>query len=145
MLNLKEILQNKGIRVHNGRYEGPLDLAEFKGVVHIPYAWSNFAVFEGFKFAVPFFLPSLTFLENLRQGKAFFWSPPYRRDALELSEWYLPAHKDLFIYFDSWEDLQFRIQAFGPSEARAHKNKLLKFASQHATNTLKSWKNLLVP
>ena len=39
MMDLKSKVESLGIKVFNGRYNGPKDLAEFAGVIHIPYAW----------------------------------------------------------------------------------------------------------
>ena len=45
-MNLFEFCTTLGIKSYCGRYNGPDDLRDFKGVIHIPYAWSNFALFE---------------------------------------------------------------------------------------------------
>ena len=63
MIDLKSKVLSLGIKVYNGRYDGPKDLAEFAGVIHIPYAWSNLALFEALQAETIFFIPSLKFLK----------------------------------------------------------------------------------
>ena len=54
-MDLKSKVESLGIKVFNGRYNGPKDLAEFFGVIHIPYAWSNLALFEAIQLGIIFF------------------------------------------------------------------------------------------
>ena len=61
-----------GIKVFNGRYNGPKDLAEFAGVIHIPYAWSNLALLEAIQLGIVFFIPSKKFLKYLNNSE--FWN-----------------------------------------------------------------------
>ena len=141
MMNLREKVESLGIRVYNGRYQGPKDLAEFAGMIHIPYAWSNLALFETIQMEVPYFIPSLSFIKELhRTTSQFFWSPPLIVDVLHLSEWYCDETKDIFIYFDSWEDLQNKITSF---DRDAHKKKLREFGDRHEANMLQLWKEAL--
>ncbi len=140
MMNLKEKILELGINVYNGRYNGPLDLAEFKGVIHIPYAWSNLALFEAIQLGITYFIPSINFLKELKIGKSFFWSPPYKEELLYLSEWYCDNHKDIIIYFDSWNDLVNKTNNF---DYNSHKEKLIKFGEQHENNMLELWREIL--
>jgi hypothetical protein len=43
MMNLTAQLQSMGFSAYCGKYNGPMDLTNYKAVVHIPYAWSNLA------------------------------------------------------------------------------------------------------
>ena len=142
MMNLREKVESLGIRVYNGRYDGPKDLAEFAGMIHIPYAWSNLALFEAIQMEVPYFIPSLTFIKQLAKNPKinFFWSPPLILDMLHLSEWYCDEMKDIFIYFDSWDDLQHKILSF---DREAHKKKLREFGDLHDAKMLQLWKEIL--
>ena len=137
MINLPLLLKENDILIYNGRYNGPLDLAEFKGVIHIPYAWSNLALFEAIQLLIPFFIPSFNFLQELKINNDFFWSPPYREDVIYLSEWYCDDHKDILIYFDSWDDLKSKINNLNYEK---HKNILKKFGELHENKMLELWK-----
>lgn len=147
MMDLKSKVQSLGIKVFNGRYNGPKDLAEFAGVIHIPYAWSNIALLEAIQSETIFFIPSLTFLKyfihtNIDGEKkdSFFWSPPLREDVLYLSEWYCEDFKDVLIYFDSWDDLKNKIETLNFNE---HKKILRLIGDKHEKETLKKWKKYI--
>lgn len=145
MMNLKEKIKNLNIKVFNGRYNGPKDLAEFAGVIHIPYAWSNLALFEAIQLQTPFFIPSSNFLKNLIHNNNdkigdFFWSPPFIEDKLYLSEWYCEDFKDVFIYFDSWEDLKNKIYNI---DYEKHKELLKNIGDKHENEMLEKWKKYI--
>ena len=91
---------------------------------------------------VPYFIPSLTFIKQLAKNPKinFFWSPPLLVDMFHLSEWYCDEMKDIFIYFDSWDDLQHKILSF---DREAHKKKLREFGDLHDAKMLQLWKEIL--
>lgn len=138
MMNLSQHLTRMGIKNFNGRYNGPLDLTNYKGVIHIPYAWSNLAFFEAWLLGIIYFIPSIYLLKKFRRN--FFWSPPFIPQVLSISEWYNPKHKDLLIYFDSWKDLKTKINALNYEK---HKLKLKEYGEKHKIKTLNKWHALL--
>ena len=141
LLNLKAKCSSLGINAYCGTYDGPADLIGIRGIIHIPYAWSNLALFENWSIGNVYFIPSKKFLLELRKGGNFFWSPPFDEDLLESSEWYLPEHRHLFVYFDSFEQLR----TLSKNDALiAEKRKLiLDFSAKHTTKTLNQWKIIL--
>ena len=139
-MNLSKKLNELNIPNYNGRYNGPLDLQKFKGVIHIPYAWSNLALFEAIQLGVIYFIPSKDFFISIKKDKDFFWSPPYREEILELSEWYCDDYKDILNYFDSWEDLVYKINNLDYNNFSL---KLLDFGKKHEEKYLNLWKNIL--
>lgn len=140
MMNLKSQIEMLGFKAYTGKYDGPCDLTNYKAVVHIPYAWSNLAFFEMFQLGIVYFIPSISFLQILKNNRNFFWSPPYVEKLLNISEWYNEEHKDLLIYFDSWEDLKNKINTLNYEE---HKLKLKNFGETHIQTTLEKWKYLI--
>lgn len=137
--NVEEHLNTLGIPCYIGRYRGPLDLVNFKGVVHIPYAWSNLALFEALSLGIIYFIPTERFLLELSHHN-FFWSPPFRKEVLHLSEWYHADHKELFVFFDSWEDLAVKINSTNFDEIRS---KMKDFYSKHKETHLNQWKQFI--
>lgn len=133
--NLAEKCRNMGIPVYNGRYAGPGDLKDFKGIIHIPYAWSNLALFENMQNGVPYFIPSKKFILELKTQGDFFFNG-MNEATISLSEWYLPQHKDLFIYFDSWDDL---VKKIIQTDFEAFKQKIQTRAQQHHDTMLGRW------
>ena len=51
------------------------------------------------------------FLHTILFEGWYHWEEKYRKPfeiiykSIELAEWYQPEHSELFVYFDSWEDL----------------------------------------
>ena len=52
------------IPVYCGRYNGPYDLKDFKGIIYIPYQWSNLALFENIYNGLIHFVPSEKFVQK---------------------------------------------------------------------------------
>lgn len=140
-MNLSKKLTELDIPNFTGRYNGPLELADFKGVIHIPYAWSNLALFEAFHLGIIYFIPSQRFLIRLAKKGNFFWSPPFRRNLLHVSEWYCSENKDLFVYFDSWEDLEKKIQT---TNYQQQKELIKDFGIVHKELMLDKWRKMLL-
>lgn len=139
MIDVKNKLNELGYDAYCGKYNGPCDLCNYKCVVHMPYAWSNLALFEMFPLGIVYFIPSISFLKNLKVNRKFFWSPPYVEDLLPISEWYDDRYKDLLIYFNSWDDLVEKINALNFDE---HKIKLKEFGKLHIENVCNSWNKI---
>ena len=140
MINLTEELEKYNISCYHGRFNGPKDLAEFRGVVHIPYAWSNYSLFEGIQNGIIYFIPSKSFFMELKKDRNFFWSPPYRDENLELSEWYNDENKDCLVYFNNWEDLKIKLYTTNIVKKKAY---LKEFGDKHKNTMINRWKLIL--
>ncbi len=141
MMDLASKLKELNIPVYQGRYNGPKDLSEFKGIVHIPYAWSNLALFEAINLGIIYFIPSFEFFKELKKDKDFFWSPPYREEVLGLSEWYNSFYKDVIIYFDSYSDL---IDKTKNTNYIEKKDKMRKLGEELKNKKLEKWENVIM-
>ena len=71
----------------------------------------------------------------------FFWSPPFDKEFLHSSEWYLPEHKDLFVYFDSWKHLKDLTR--NELLINEKKRQITSFVNQHNKKTLEQWKEAI--
>jgi hypothetical protein len=140
MINLTEELRKYNIDCYNGRFNGPKDLAEFRGVVHIPYAWSNYSLFEGIQNGIVYFIPSKSFFMELKKDRNFFWSPPYRDENLELSEWYNDENKDCLVYFNNWDDLKIKLYTTNIVKKKAY---LKEFGDKHKNEMINRWNLIL--
>jgi len=147
MIDLASKVKSLGIKVYNGKYNGPHDLSEFAGVIHIPYSWTNFSLFEALQFGIIYFIPTLKFLKFLidypikgYKKDFFFWSPPLIKDMLYISEWYSDEFKDNIIFFDSFNDLKEKINNLNFSVL---KNNILQNGNYHKENMLNKWKTFL--
>ena len=139
MMDLAAHVSSLGAPAYCGRYGGPEDLAGFRAVVHIPYAWSTFALFENLQNAIPMFVPHQRFLLRIARRRGFFWpEAPMLPSLQRVSEWYAPGH-DFFVYFRSWRDLRRKLRAVDLDDVR---RRMRQFAAQHAYATLASWRGL---
>ncbi|MBP9841080.1 MAG: hypothetical protein KBC64_01490 [Simkaniaceae bacterium] len=128
--------------IYCGRYNGAADLSDFKGIIHFPYAWSNLALFENISEGIPYFIPSISFLKTLLQDDQYwFVNREYlvERELFELSEWYQPGREEIITYFDSWEDLQYKIDTVDFSLLR---RRIKKYAESHRLTILDKWSQL---
>ena len=139
MMKLEKKIESLGFKVYNGRFNGPLDLLKYKAVIHIPYAWSNYAFFEGINLGIVYYIPTKRFLFELKENKDFFWSPPFNENLIELSEWYSPEHKNLLIYFDSWTDLNIKLYTINLNKQRLILN---NFSKDHTKIMIDKWKKI---
>ena len=140
-MDLKERCDSIGIPNYRGEYKGPSDLSGIKGIIHIPYAWSNLAIFENWSLGNVYFIPSREYLLNLSNGGNFFWSPPFDREYIGSSEWYLPEHSDLFVYFDSFDHLSQLVKNTGLIDRV--RNNVRSFSISHTEKTLLQWKKII--
>lgn len=140
MMDLAAKARSLGIQIYQGRYNGPLDLAEFRGVIHIPYAWSNLALFEALQAGIVYFIPSLPFFKKITAHANFFWSPPLKWAQIELSDWYSAQFQKMFVYFDSWSHLKELVETCDTAQ---HKRSLQTLAHTHKEAMLSKWRQVL--
>src|SRR5579862_1294340 len=138
-LDLSSLCASLGIKTYCGRYNGPTDLKDFKGIIHLPYNWSNLAFFENIRLGIPYFVPSQKFLGKLLSTGKYFHADIHflTKDHLyDLSEWYSPVHRDIITYFDSWEDLKHKIESMDFNRLR---RKIKAYALMHYKRMLDRW------
>lgn len=146
--HLNRLLKQANIPVYCGAYAGPNDLADFKGFIHIPCVMSNFHLFENLHNGIVHFIPTKEFFSYLYENKRLrfiFWyhkdrqQRPTLQDVFNYCEWYNPKHKDLFVFFDSWEDLSAKIQK---TDFETKRKNILAFAKNHKKEKLQQWKQV---
>lgn len=138
-MDLSAHLNTLEIPNYRGRYNGAADLPDFKGIIHIPYTWSSLALFENMNSGIPYFIPSENFFRKLAQQGNFFHpnlDALISKNLFYLSEWYCPDHQELFIYFDSWDDLKEKIRT---TNYQAKRHLILSYASEHKKIMLTRW------
>lgn len=139
-MNLVEQCKSVGIDAFCGRYNGPKDLQGFKGIVHIPYAWSTFTFFEMMVLGIPYFVPSPTFIEKLARTSNFWWQNFEDFHKKGLSEWYHQDHLEIVTYFDSWEDLSKLLKV---TNVKALSKQIQDYSEKHAIKQLGYWEKVL--
>lgn len=134
---LKQQCARLGFKTYSGVYNGPRDLEGFKGIIYFPYAWSNYAVYENMERGIVHFVPSVHFIRTMAPRHA-----PIKYitlDLFNLIEWYKPEYKDLLVYFDSWQDLKYKVETLDYAEM-SRRNKL--FAQRHRETQLQRWQQV---
>ena len=140
MMDISKHLNNIGIKsVGKVKYNGPNDLLNYKGIIHIPYAWSNLAFFEGLQLGIVYFIPSINFLYEIIKDKSFFWSPPFYKNLIIYSEWYNSTFDKYIIKFESWDDLKTKINNL---DFIKHRNYIKEFGQVYKFNVINKWKNI---
>lgn len=131
-------LRNQGIAYFYGKYNGPEDIKDFKGILFFPYQASNISLFENLQRGIVQFVPSEKFLKEKRKTKElqipFVW---YSSE--ETSEWYNKENRDYLIYFDSWQDLKYKIEN---TDYEYMRKKIRAFGKKHRETMLQRWKKV---
>lgn len=137
---VKEKCDELGIKTYSGPYNGSNDIKDFKGIIFFVYgAWLNIAMFENFQRGLVHFLPTIEFMEELNRAKAPVSGHPYVLGSklYELCEWYTTQHRDLIVYYDSWQDLKYKIEH---TDYQAMRTKIINFAHEHEQEMLNRWR-----
>ncbi len=135
MAFIKKNCESIGFDTYSGIYASNKELCEFIGVLYFPYNWSNFSLFENACLGIVHFVPSEKFiLENKDQPIRYVTDKLFY-----LCEWYAPENRDLFVYFDSWQDLKNKIQTTNFYRKR---NQIKSFACKHYDQTMDRWRNV---
>lgn len=145
-VHLMEKLKDLGIESYMGPYAGSPDLKEFKGMIHIPLVMGNLHLWENLRQGIVHFIPTKRFYESLYSSKQIeFWdwtNPSNRNGYLLIDEifancdWYDPRLAPLFVFFDSFEELQSLTQNTNYAEKKA----LIKdFHKKHTAKCLSAW------
>jgi hypothetical protein len=145
LLNLSKKLTQLGINNRCERFKNHIsDLLYYKGGIYIPYAWSTLVFFERIQLGLVTFIPSLSFLIELFSNGDWWFQPPFHMqntEILKFSEWYCEEHKDILVYFNSWEDLQEKVKT---TDYKAKTENILNFAKKHHDEMLQRWNNIIV-
>lgn len=139
-LGLLKICKQNHIPAVSFNYDGPASLKNAKGIINIPGAWSNFALFENLSNGIPYFVPSQKFMSYLLKNGSWMPNNNFAKDYLCLSEWYNLEMKKVLVYFDSWDDLKHKIDT---SDFFYLKKRCLEFMTNHKKMMLTKWKKLI--
>lgn len=144
LLNLSEKLESLGIENKCEKFKDHIsELLGYKGIICIPYAWSTIAFFERLQLGLVTFIPSELFLIELFKEGKYWFQPPFHIDhpeLLQVSEWYATEHRDLMVYFDSWNDLKLKIKNTNYQEKT---KTILNYARMHEKETLERWNHVI--
>jgi hypothetical protein len=124
-------------------------ICEYKAVLHFPYQVNTQSLWEYLAYNIIYFLPSKKFIYELISNTSwYYWEEKNRPfdlfiKSIEISEWYTEDHKDLFIYFDSWEELKLKFVNLTDDEILKKKKLIHEFMENNNKINLEKW-NILI-
>lgn len=142
--SFSQFVREVGIPTACYRYdsvEALQELGRFKGVLYLPYQWYAISLFETLQLQLPTFVPSERMLTALIKKASYFFdhSDELLHERLfALTEWYNPEVRNLFIYFDNWEDLRLKAQ----QDLSAVRRRMADYALKHRQEMLQRWKEV---
>lgn len=136
-----KVLPAQGISAQTGRFGTLADLRKYRGIITIPYTYSSIMFFEILRLNIPLFIPSKSFFIRLRQdNRDTLWHQNgeflFDENRWELSEWYCQEHAQFIVYFDSWEDLKYKIDTVDFDDIRL---RMKEFSDQQKKIMLERW------
>jgi hypothetical protein len=152
--NYEQYLKNLNINYHlygegYDRYINNESICDYKGFIHLPYQTNIQSLWENLGHFIIYYIPSKRFIIELitKDNSWYYWEEKKSYEVLiksiELSEWYNNNNKDLFEYFDSWDDLKFKIENNNHEYILNKKIKIKTFIENSNKINLEKWKNIL--
>ncbi len=122
------------------------ELADYKGIIHMPYDISSMSLFEQYFSGIPLFFPEKEFYKKCVQEDkvafiAAYNSPNKKLNNEELEEWLKNADYYNFKYinyYNSFEDCVAKVNAFNDPDKDAR----LAWIEKVKEKALKDWRNI---
>lgn len=125
------------------RYGGPLVLASYKAIIMLPYQVSIMKMMENFRYGVATILPSERLFIEMCKKKVYDFPVKHLLNipggVSKYIEFYNKEFRDLFIYFDKWEDLPEIIEK---TDFESIKIKAKDFMISYEKKQLNLWKQV---
>lgn len=108
VLKFTDVLEKLEIPFYSGVYNGPGDLKDFKGIIHLPYTWTSFAFFENIQNHLTHIIPSYRLLNSLMLQKIGYDIPDpiFLQNYGLLLDFYNPAFSSFVTFFDDLSELK---------------------------------------
>jgi len=154
-----ETLSNQGVEYDifgpgHTKYRDTSHIAEYKAIIHLPYQSNIQSLWENLGYSIVYCIPSQTFLEQLVfENHWYFWEE-YQQNweyikkdkeivmkSISLAEWYQPELADMFVFFDSWEDLG---EKWGTVDFESKKSIIWEYMNTNNQLYANRWKRLLM-
>lgn len=132
------------------RFKNNESICEYKGFIHLPYQTNIQSLWENLGYFIIYFIPSKTFITELitQDNSWYYWEErnrPYEllMKSITLSEWYNEDNQELFEYFESWDDLKYKIENITHEYIINKKQKIKNFIENNNNSNIQKWKNIL--
>lgn len=146
-IDLEGLLKSAGIKAIRRSFHDLATLKRFRGIIHLPDAFSKFLAAEILHLKLPMFVPSPKFLMELVNTPKYFFNIHGYGGRLApvhvgLCDWY--NYKGGRIYFNSFDDLIMRLRSLGPSEVKQLEMEAAIDAGWHRLKTEMLWRRLFL-
>ena len=132
------------------RFENTESICQYNGFIHLPYQTNIQSLWENLGYFIIYYIPSKNFITELimQDNSWYYWEEknrPYELliQSITLSEWYNEENKEVFEYFDSWDDLKYKIENTNDEYIIDKKNKIKAFIENSNKSNIEKWKNIL--
>jgi len=129
------------------RFRDTEHICEYKGFIHLPYQTNIQSLWENLGYSIVYFVPSKKFLiELITTTDWYYWEEkkqpePLFTNSIDLSEWY--ANEDVFVYFDSWDDLKFQTETITDEQIYNKQLKIRHFIETSNRENIRKWEYML--
>lgn len=133
------------------RYKDEKHIAEYMGFLHLPYQTNIQSLWENLGHQIVYFIPSQYFLFTILFESWYYWEEKKLKPvdvilkSVELAEWYQSEHSELFVYFDSWQDLTSKYEYYLENNQALiqKKQKIHEYLLKSNKVHIEKWKNVL--
>lgn len=133
------------------RYKDESQIAEYMGFLHLPYQTNIQSLWENLGHEIVYFIPSQSFLLTILFESWYYWEEKSLKPvevilkSVELAEWYQEEHSELFVYFDSWQDLTSKYEYYleNNQALMEKKNKIHAYLIESNKVHIEKWKKVL--
>lgn len=132
------------------RFKNNESICEYKGFIHLPYQTNIQSLWENWGHFIMYFIPSKSFITELitQDNSWYYWEEKHRNyellmKSIGLSEWYNEDHRELFEYFESWDDLKYKVETMTDEYIRNKKRNIKSFIETSNVANVNKWKTIL--
>lgn len=130
------------------RYRDNFHIAEYLAYIHLPYQVNIQSLYENLAHGIIYLIPSRSFITDLICNQSwYYWEEKNKNidmllKSIELAEWYQSDIQHLFVYFDSWDDIQNKINELTPDAIVIKKQSIYDFINKNNQCNLDKWNYL---
>jgi hypothetical protein len=128
------------------RFRNQEHICEYKGIIHLPYQTNIMSLWENLGYFIIYFIPSKQLItEWILNENWYYWEESRKSryillKSIEYAEWYQDENKDLFVYFDNWDDLKQKIEETNYEDK---KRMIQNYIIRNNINYLHQWNEIL--
>lgn len=91
-----------------GRYKDREELAGYRYIVHLPYAWTTIALFDGLACGCAYYVPTKELLLDMLDNEEGYWfqNANYCRKYLDICEFYREENSTFIQHFSSMDNIK---------------------------------------